>query len=233
MITGDTRRCALAVARGVGIDDENVLAEVVPGEKSAKISSLQRDGTVRVAMVGDGINDAPALAQADLGIAVGCGSDVAIETADAVLVKDDLRDVVISLHLSRAVFNRIRLNFVWALGFNILGIPLAAGGKLAPSVPHGFGDRPNRSSVLPQRSSRGWRCGCRRRQRGWRWPAPRWQWSAPRCYCAGTRRLGSQTVLRPNGRNLKFERVYWIVSVKSLRMCASGFRSPSTPVSSA
>jgi Cu+-exporting ATPase len=127
MITGDNRRCGLAVARQAGIAADHVLAEVVPGEKSAKIKELQRDGAERVAMVGDGINDAPALAQADIGIAVGCGSDVAIETADAVLVKDNLCDVVVALHLSRVVFNRIRLNFVWALGFNILGIPLAAG----------------------------------------------------------------------------------------------------------
>jgi len=127
MITGDNRRCGLAVAREAGIAADHVLAEVVPGEKSAKIKELQRDGAVRVAMVGDGINDAPALAQADIGVAVGCGSDVAIETADAVLVKDNLCDVVVALHLSRVVFNRIRLNFVWALGFNILGIPLAAG----------------------------------------------------------------------------------------------------------
>ena len=127
MITGDNRRCGLAVAKQAGIAPDRVLAEVVPGEKSAKIQELQQDGAERVAMIGDGINDAPALAQADLGIAVGCGSDVAIETADAVLVKDDLRDVVVTLHLSRAVFNRIKLNFVWALGFNILGIPLAAG----------------------------------------------------------------------------------------------------------
>ena len=127
MITGDNRRCGLAVAKQAGIDADHVLAEVIPGEKSAKIVELQQNGTGRVAMVGDGINDAPALAQADLGIAVGCGSDVAIETADAVLVKDDLRDVVVTLHLARVVFNRIRLNFVFALGFNCLGIPLAAG----------------------------------------------------------------------------------------------------------
>ena len=127
MITGDNKRCGLAIARQAGIAADHVLAEVVPGEKSAKVQELQRNGAERVAMVGDGINDAPALAQADVGIAVGCGSDVAIETADAVLVKDDLCDVVVALHLSRVVFNRIRLNFVWALGFNILGIPLAAG----------------------------------------------------------------------------------------------------------
>lgn len=126
LITGDNRRCARAVAEQAGIKPDNILAEVLPGEKSQQVKSLQ-EGQQRVAMVGDGINDAPALAQADLGIAVGCGSDVAIETADAVLVKDDLRDVVVVLHLARAVFSRIQLNFVWALGFNCLGIPIACG----------------------------------------------------------------------------------------------------------
>ena len=133
LITGDNKRCARAIAQLAGITPENILSEVLPGEKADQISTLQQGGTRSVAMVGDGINDAPALAQADLGIAVGCGSDVAIETADAVLVKDDLRDVAVAIHLSRAVFSRIKLNFVWALGFNCLGIPLAMG-VLYPAI---------------------------------------------------------------------------------------------------
>jgi Cu+-exporting ATPase len=113
LITGDNRRCARTIGQLAGIGPENILAEVLPGEKADQIATLQRDGRCSVAMVGDGINDAPALARADLGVAIGCGSDVAIETADAVLVKDDLRDVVVAIHLSRAVFSRIKLNFVW------------------------------------------------------------------------------------------------------------------------
>jgi Cu+-exporting ATPase len=126
MITGDNRRCARAIAAKAGIGADFIMAEVLPGEKAEKVAELQAGGA-KVAMVGDGVNDSPALARADLGIAIGCGSDVAVETADAVLVKDDMRDVPIVLDLSRTVFRRIRLNFVWALGYNCLGIPIAAG----------------------------------------------------------------------------------------------------------
>ena len=126
LITGDNKLCAGAVAKQCGIDMMNVLAEVTPAGKKSEVSRLQARGAI-VCMVGDGVNDSPALAQANLGIAVGCGTDVAIEAASVVLVRDDLRDVVVSLDLARVTFNRIRLNFVWAMGYNCLGIPVAAG----------------------------------------------------------------------------------------------------------
>lgn len=135
MISGDNPFTARAVARLVGIDESNVIAGVLPSEKSDKISYLQKtlkDGestTKRalVAMVGDGINDSPALTVADVGIAIGSGSDIAISSADFVLVKSDLRAVVVLLDLSRAVFRRIMLNFGWAVVFNLCAVPIAAG----------------------------------------------------------------------------------------------------------
>lgn len=135
MISGDNPSTARAVARLVGIDEFNVIAGVLPSEKSDKISYLQKtlkDGqstTKRalVAMVGDGINDSPALTVADVGIAIGSGSDIAISSADFVLVKSDLRAVVTLLDLSRAVFRRIMFNFGWAVVFNLCAVPIAAG----------------------------------------------------------------------------------------------------------
>eukprot|EP01094_Clydonella_sp_ATCC50884_P026078 TRINITY_DN703_c0_g1_i1.p1 TRINITY_DN703_c0_g1~~TRINITY_DN703_c0_g1_i1.p1 ORF type:complete len:904 (+),score=198.75 TRINITY_DN703_c0_g1_i1:89-2800(+) len=126
MITGDNPRTAKAIGDIVGIRPENVHAQVLPGEKADRVRELQELGKV-VAMVGDGINDSPALAVADVGIAIGTGTDVAIETAGMVLMKSDLRDVVTAIDLSKRTFNRIRLNFLWASMYNIIGIPIAAG----------------------------------------------------------------------------------------------------------
>jgi Cu+-exporting ATPase len=130
MITGDNRRTAEAVAGETGIPADHVLADVLPQEKASEVARLQEAGST-VAMVGDGIYDAPALAQADIGIAMGAGTDVALETGGIVLVKDDLRDVATAIELSRATMRRIRLNFAWALGYNTLGIPIAAIGLLS------------------------------------------------------------------------------------------------------
>jgi Cu+-exporting ATPase len=124
MLTGDNQRTAEAVRANLGIDE--VIAEVLPDEKDRRIQELQQGGK-RVAMIGDGVNDAPALARADAGIAIGAGTDVAIEAADIVLIKNDLMDAVGAMELSKATIRNIKQNLFWAFFYNSLGIPIAAG----------------------------------------------------------------------------------------------------------
>ncbi|XP_010255417.1 PREDICTED: probable copper-transporting ATPase HMA5 [Nelumbo nucifera] len=130
MVTGDNWGTANSIAKEVGI--ETVIAEAKPEQKAEKVKELQSMG-LTVAMVGDGINDSPALVAADVGMAIGAGTDIAIEAADIVLMKSNLEDVITAIDLSRKTFSRIRLNYIWALGYNLLGIPIAAG-ALFPST---------------------------------------------------------------------------------------------------
>jgi Cu+-exporting ATPase len=132
MVTGDNQRSAAAVGRHLGIHADNIISEVKPAEKKEAVERVQR-GEVGVAkgalvmFVGDGINDSPALAQADVGVAIGKGTDIAVETAGVVLMRDDLTDVITAIDLSKTTLQRIRWNFSWAMVYNIIAIPLAAG----------------------------------------------------------------------------------------------------------
>lgn len=147
MLTGDNEETARRIAEEIGIDQ--VIAGVLPGRKAAEIQALQSSGK-RVAMVGDGVNDAPALAQADLGIAIGAGTDVAIETADVVLMRSDPLDVALALRIGRGTVRKMRQNLGWAVGYNLIALPIAAG-VFVPAF--GFGLRPEIAALSMSGSS--------------------------------------------------------------------------------
>ena len=149
MLTGDNRRAAGAVGRSLGLTEEEILPEVLPADKEAYIRQLQSEGR-RVAMVGDGINDAPALARADVGIAIGHGTDIAIESADVILTRSSLADVAVAHRLSRSVIRNIKENLFWAFFYNTIGIPIAAG-VLMPAF--GFALTPSLSAAAMSLSS--------------------------------------------------------------------------------
>jgi Cu+-exporting ATPase len=134
MLTGDSEASAAAIAGEAGI--ERFVAGVFPGEKARRVREIQEGGNI-VAMVGDGINDAPALAQADVGIALGTGTDIAMESADMVLMRGDLADIPLAIRLSRRMVSTIRQNLFWAFAYNVIGIPLAAFGMLNPMIAAG------------------------------------------------------------------------------------------------
>jgi P-type Cu2+ transporter len=146
MLTGDNRATAERIAKEVGIDE--VIAEVLPGDKAARVAELQAQGR-KVAMVGDGVNDAPALAQADVGIAIGAGTDVAIETADVVLMRSDPLDVATAISIGGATLRKMRQNLGWAIGYNSLALPIAAG----VFEPWGFTLRPEVAAISMSGSS--------------------------------------------------------------------------------
>jgi len=127
MCTGDHIVTARAVSKQIGIPQENIYANATPKGKADFVTKLMDEKRGKVAIVGDGINDSIALARADVGIAIGAGTEVAVEAADIVLLRSTLHDVIVVLHLSRVVFNRIKLNFIWALGYNMCALPFAAG----------------------------------------------------------------------------------------------------------
>jgi len=146
MLSGDSLATAQRIASEVGIDE--VIAEVLPGDKAAKVAELQSQGR-KVAMVGDGVNDAPALAQSDVGIAIGAGTDVAVETADVVLMRSDPLDVAAAITISRGTVRKMRQNLAWAVGYNSLALPVA-GGIFAPI---GFVLRPEVGAISMSGSS--------------------------------------------------------------------------------
>ena len=146
MLTGDNRQTAERIAAELGVDE--VIAEVLPEDKAAKVRELQAEGR-RIAMVGDGVNDAPALAQADVGIAIGAGTDVAIETADVVLMRSDPVDVATAVEISRGTVRKMRQNLGWAIGYNSLALPIAAG----VFEPFGLTLRPEIAAILMSGSS--------------------------------------------------------------------------------
>jgi len=126
LITGDNQNAAKAISQKLGLTPERVMAQVKPQDKAQKVKKLQNEGYI-VAMVGDGINDSPALAQADVGIAIGAGTDIAIEAANIILIKNDLLDVITAIDLSKKTFERIKINYLCAIIYNLLSIPIAAG----------------------------------------------------------------------------------------------------------